>query len=205
VSINFITGLPCSGLGLIELALNRSGVLQVKDWIEGPIKNSKDFTYNDNTIYFVTKNINWLKNFIEKSVIIIRCPITSLLCIFERYYERLGRELTDDEVEFHSKVFINKLIFINSLIENGMNYFIIKDDEKLLERMKGFIDVIFVRNKINRELLVVESIKESDLILFYKSSERNFYTDLSFLSRSNREQINRIGTIYGKLEIELEI
>lgn len=190
--INFLYGPPCSGLGLMESVLSRSKKVTTKSLPNGI---GGDFVFESEFKYIVYSYTLLIRKYLDSTIVIIRCPFSSFLGLIEAHSKRLDRDLLDEEVDFHASVFNKKLIYINSLINDGVKYFAMRNNDKLLYRMNDLSEMIC------GDRLVIEE----DLRMFYESLITYRYTSMDCFSKQNKKEIQKMGTIYGKYGIELEI
>lgn len=187
--IKYIAGHRASGVGLIRHLLVRGG-REVLDFprvrLDDPPPEAGEF--------YTGVVEDWLLKAKSRSLVLIRCPMSSLLNVLDIEARKMGRVLIDEEVEFHARVMAAQMTTINSLIGSGVGHFIIRRDGSLRDKLPRLM-----------ELICGEDItREGDFEAFMEASSPGKYTPSMIPAKPMRE-IYRMGGMYGKFNIDLEV
>ena len=188
--IRYVVGPRASGVGLIKHILVRGG-LEVRD-IPG-IK--KDGWSPEPGCFYTGLAMSWLKDYVDESLVLLRCPLSCMLSIFNAESEKSGRTLIDEETFFHARIMTAQLMTINQLIvKHRVPHFIVKRDGSFSRKLPALVKLICGRNLV----------QPGDALAFLKASGPGKY-DPTMISSATMREIHRAGGFYGRFGIDLEV
>lgn len=188
--IKYIAGPRASGVGLVKHILVRSG----RTVYDLPQILKVDFRPEPGC-YYTGQVMDWMGKAPSQSLILIRCPMSSLLSVLDAEARKLGRMLGEQEVEFHARQMISQMMIINTLVSSKkVGYFVVRRDGSLREKLPKLMSLVSGEDIAHGE----------DVDLFMSASSPGQYLPSMIPSRVMR-QIHRMGGMYGKFNIDLEV
>jgi len=150
----------------------------------------------DGSLYFASAGGGWARDSPKRTVLILRCPVKGFLCWVDQKYREFGRELSEGEMDFFCNSFVGQITLLSVMVDSGVSYFVLRRDAKLVDRVSGLVQLLTGEPGVDPSGLIGK---------FNGASERVFYKTIDDLPPKAWRAIQRTGTFYGKLNIELEV
>jgi hypothetical protein len=191
--IHFVTGPRASGVGLIRHVLVRGEV----ESEELPPFPGDGWDPDPDVVYIGSRTAYWLRDYADRAIVIVRCPVAAMLTIFDQEAKRAGRKLVDEEMEFYASLIVRHMTYVNCMVfQHGCPFFAFRKGERMQSRFARLIEMISGRPGL---------VRDGDTDLFFRASERQVYRDMSMVPSRVVREIRRTGGMYGKLNLDMEI